>query len=154
MYKNRENLDLREETVVAARPEEPIHSIIGSIGWIVVMAGGAADGRTTAGDVGAAVAHGIFGVEVSESRLTSVYPSTSAGDRKQTENSKEENMKRDGTNKSKHLRNSDTEYPHYLICNLANYDYDFLFFFFVDPSLLVAVYSSKRNAFYPLPAIR
>lgn len=56
-HKERENLDLREETMVAARPEELVHSIVGSVGGIVVMAGGAADGRTTAGDVGAAVAH-------------------------------------------------------------------------------------------------
>lgn len=51
------NLDLREEAVVAARPEEAIDGVVGSVGRIEVAGGGAADGRLAASDVGAAVAH-------------------------------------------------------------------------------------------------
>lgn len=49
------NLDLREEAVVAARPEEAIDGVVGSVGRIEVAGGGAADGRLAASDVGAAV---------------------------------------------------------------------------------------------------
>ena len=44
--------------MVAARPEEGVDGVVGSVGGVGVVAGGAADGRTAAGDVGAAVTHG------------------------------------------------------------------------------------------------
>ena len=51
------NLDLREEAVVAARPEEVVDGVVGSVDGVVEAGGGAANGRTAAGDVGEAVTH-------------------------------------------------------------------------------------------------
>lgn len=52
-----ENLDLREEAVVAARLEEVIDGVVVSVVRIAVRSGGAAHRRPAAGVVGAAVAH-------------------------------------------------------------------------------------------------
>lgn len=52
-----ENLDLREEAVVAARLEEVIDGVVVSVVRIAVRSGCAAHRRPAAGVVGAAVAH-------------------------------------------------------------------------------------------------
>lgn len=53
-----ENLDLREEAVIATRPEEVIDGVVGT-GRVVMVGGGATNGHFAGGDVGAAVAHGL-----------------------------------------------------------------------------------------------
>ena len=51
------NLDLREEAMVAVGVEEPLHGFVGSGVGVGQWTGGATDGGPSAGVVGAAVSH-------------------------------------------------------------------------------------------------
>jgi len=74
----RKNLDLRKETVVAARPEEVLDGVVWSASKTTEIAGGAADGGAACGDFGEAVSHRKVRVQCSICGLTSVFPSNSA----------------------------------------------------------------------------